>query len=43
MGIEECIYAFGPSVATGSKPFHEMYGSDEELLELQNELIERVK
>lgn len=31
---------FGPSLAHSPKAFHEKYGSDEELLELQNKLIE---
>lgn len=46
MGVGGCIDAFGPSVATGSKPFHETYGSDAELLAAQNaliELMERIK
>ncbi|MGE7136198.1 Ref family recombination enhancement nuclease [Luteibacter sp. NPDC031894] len=30
---------FGPSLAHGSKPFHAMYGSDQELLELQETLL----
>jgi hypothetical protein len=43
MGVSGCIDAFGPSVATGSKAFHETYGSDAELLALQNELIKGTK
>lgn len=31
--------AFGPSLAKGSKPFHAMYGTDEELLNYQNTLL----
>lgn len=34
---------FGPSLAAGSKPFHAEFGSDEELLALQNSLIEKRK
>ncbi|KAF1005455.1 MAG: hypothetical protein GAK28_03207 [Luteibacter sp.] len=30
---------FGPSLALGSKPFHAAYGSDEELLALQEQLL----
>lgn len=30
----------GCALAHGSKPFHQMFGSDEHLLELQNELLE---
>lgn len=30
---------FGPSLAKGSKPFHAMFGSDDELLAKVNELI----
>jgi len=36
------IERFGPSVATGSKPFHAMYGSDDKLLEFQNALLAQV-
>lgn len=28
---------YGPSLAKGSKPFHERYGTDEELLAITNE------
>lgn len=31
--------AFGPSLAKGSKPFHAMFGSDDELLAETNQLI----
>lgn len=30
---------FGPSLALGSKPFHVLYGTDEELLALQQQLL----
>lgn len=30
---------FGPSLAQGSKPFHAAFGSDEQLLAYQNELL----
>lgn len=30
---------FGPSLANGSRPFHERYGSDDELLEYQNTIL----
>lgn len=39
MGEREAIERFGPSVATGSKPFHAVYGSDDELLEFQDALL----
>lgn len=35
----EMFAMYGPSLADGSKPFHEAFGSDDELLALQNELI----
>ncbi len=35
----EAIARYGPSVATGSKPFRAMYGSDAELLVMQNALL----
>ena len=37
---EQARETWGPSLAEGSKPFHERYGSDEELLKMTNELIE---
>lgn len=43
MGEREAIATYGPSVATGSKPMHAMYGSDAELLEFQNELLAMVR
>lgn len=42
MGEAAAIAVYGPSVATGSKPFHLMYGSDDELLEFQNALLAQV-
>lgn len=41
IGTDITITTFGPSVATGSKAFHEMYGTDDELLEFQNALLEQ--
>lgn len=40
-----CIHSemrdeYGPSLAEGSKPFHAEFGSNTELLELQNRLLE---
>lgn len=32
---------FGPSLANGSKPFHESFGTDEELLALTNQLLNK--
>jgi hypothetical protein len=43
MGEREAIERFGPSVATGSKPFHALYGSDDDLLEFQNALLALVQ
>lgn len=34
---------YGPSLADGSKPFHAEFGSDDALLALQDQLIERRK
>ena len=31
--------AYGPSLANGSKPFHAVFGSDDELLELTNKRL----
>lgn len=39
MSQDAAIARYGPSVATGSKPLHAMYGSDAELLEFQNALL----
>jgi hypothetical protein len=39
MTTDETIERFGPSVATGSKPFHALYGTDDELLEFQEALL----
>jgi Recombination enhancement, RecA-dependent nuclease len=30
---------YGPSLAKGSKPFHVEFGSDDELLKIQNEIL----
>lgn len=43
VGVTMGIRMYGPTVATGSKPFHETYGSDDELLEFQNTLLARVQ
>jgi len=32
-------YELGPSLARGSKPFRAMFGTDDELLSIQNEMI----
>lgn len=39
MTTDETVERFGPGVATGSKPFHAMYGTDDELLEFQEALL----
>lgn len=35
----ECRSHYGPSLAEGSKTFHAAFGTDDELLQLQNHLI----
>jgi hypothetical protein len=35
----EMVCYFGPSLMDGSKAFHQAYGSDDDLLKLQDELI----
>ena len=35
----DMVRTFGPSVATGSRAFHERYGTDDELLEYQEQLL----
>lgn len=37
---ESCREHFGPSLAEGSKPFHAAFGSDEELLQRQNQFLQ---
>jgi hypothetical protein len=39
--IAWCRQSLGPSLAEGSKPFHEFFGSDEELLAIQARLLEK--
>lgn len=39
MNDAQATEMFGPSLALGSKPFHALYGSDEELLALQEQLL----
>lgn len=39
MTDEQATRHFGPSLAHGSKPFHAGYGTDDELLALQEQLI----
>jgi hypothetical protein len=38
----ESWYQMGPSLANGSRTFHEHYGSDDHLLQLQNERLRAV-
>lgn len=40
MSQQDAIAVYGPSVDTGSKPFHTVYDSDDELLAVQNALLE---
>lgn len=37
--VEACRETCGPSLAEGSKPFHEAFGSDDDLLAAQNRLL----
>lgn len=37
--VAKMTEAFGPSLANGSKPFRAEFGSDKELLDLQNALL----
>ena len=39
MTMLAAVAVYGPSVATGSKPFHLMYSSDDDLLDFQNALL----
>ena len=39
---DQATQTWGPSLADGSKPFHERYGSDDELLAKTNELLKAV-
>ena len=38
----QATHLYGPSLADGSKPFHAAYGSDDELLQAQNTLLEHL-
>lgn len=38
--LAQCREWFGPSLADGSKPFHAEFGSDAELLAIQNKMLE---
>lgn len=40
---KQCKNRMGPSLAEESKAFHETFGDDDFLLELQNSVIEKVK
>lgn len=42
-GPSAMVAMFGTSLALGSKPFHEQFGSDEELLAHQNTVIKRME
>jgi len=39
MTNDQATAHFGPSLAHGSKPFHAVYGSDGDLLDLQEQLL----
>lgn len=39
MTHQQCRDYYGPSLAEGSKPFHAEFGSDQHLLEMQNEIL----
>lgn len=40
--LDDCEDLFGPSLAAGSKIFHERYGSNEALLAFQNRLLQQM-
>ena len=40
LSMSDAKKLFGPSLAHGSKPFHAEFGSDAELLAMQNEFLE---
>ncbi len=40
LSLAQLREGFGPSLAEGSKPFHAAFGSNAELLTMQNELLE---
>ena len=42
MGHKEAREVLGPSLAEGSRPFHDEFGSDESLLELQAGILDRL-
>lgn len=39
--VEQCEEMFGPSYASQAREFREMFGSDDELLEIQNAMLRR--
>ena len=39
-GVPRTREVYGPSLMDGSRLFHETYGSDEELLEIQNTILQ---
>lgn len=39
MTHSEARKVLGPSLAEGSRPFHDEFGSDDELLEIQEEIL----
>lgn len=43
IGVTMGVHIYGPTVATGSKPFHAMYGTDDELLAFQNALLDAAR
>ena len=40
---KDMLKIFGPALSEGTKPFHERWGSDEDLLAFQKELLARLK
>ncbi len=43
MSKTEATGLYGPSYADGRRPFAEVFGSDDELLAIQNQLLENMK
>ena len=43
MAGKQMTAVYGPSLANGSKPFKAQYGTDAELLEYQNKLLEEAR
>jgi hypothetical protein len=40
--MKECREAFGPTLIDGSRPFKDEFGTDDELLAIQNDLLSKL-